>query len=988
VDLVVEDCGCKGTLEVDSAVYIKPVIAYYAGNFIGCDTPFTTNFGNISLGGNLWHWDFGTGNPADTSNAFAPSFTYNQTGNFPIRLIAVDTTTGCSDTLDNLVQIELIDIWADVDTTFGCTPVTANFSGGSNYATTWIWNFGDGAASNQLNTSHTYNRPGNFRPRLSVWNSIGCRLDSSLRVSSYRPIVRFTVPDTNDCEPYTPTFLNSTTSLLPVNSWQWSLGNNTSSFNQVPNPTYNQGHYDIKLVVIDSLGCRDSLTRNSYIYVTNPIASFIADDTVSCVGRPLPFRSTSSGQSALALNWDFGDMNTSNQSFVSHTYTSNGTYNLSLTVTDSIGCQKTAQQNIIISDPDIDIDASTTFSTCPPLSVNFQGTTTTPHRYVSWEWDFGDGNSAVSRNPTNLYTQAGVYTVTLKATTITGCVDSISITNYITVNGPKGSFSYTPQTGCPGTLVTFSVQDSNTVGSVCDFGDGGLLTGSPKLTNFSYNYNTTGVFRPLVILDDGAGCRVPVVSPDSVVIFPLPSVNFSASSTSICDTGTVQFQDLTTSLATVTNWLWKFGDGQTSTLQSPSHFYAQPDTYQVTLVVTTVDGCVDSLVQPAFIISRPLPEVGIALSDTAGCAPFNLVASDISPNTNATITNWQSLSGFAGGTASTSTAQFNYPVPGRFQVRLQLTDQYGCRNEADTIVRSLALPDVDFRVLPDSFGCAPAQLQFQDRSSPGVAWRWNFGDGTTSPLQSPAHTYQNDGIYSVQLVVTDNRGCVDSLRKPAYIRLAHPQADFTFSPDQGCPPLEVSFIDITQTDTSLSNWVWSFGDNNSSTSANPMHTYAQAGIYTVSLVVTDAFGCKDSITKENIIEVLEDLQPNPPQLERVTVESNSSIRIEWERFGNPNNDFDRYELYREDQNGIFQLVYATNNLNQTFYIDNGINTPSQPYCYKIAVVNYCENVSDLNLSETHCSIQLRTTSLPEQIQLDWTPYVLSLIHISEPTRPY
>lgn len=975
VTLIVSDNGCNDTLRVDSAVYIKPVIAYIAGNFRGCDTPFVMQVFNASLGGHVWHWDFDTGNPADTSNLKVPLFTYNQTGNFNVRLTALDTITGCRDTFDQLVQIELIDIWAGVDTTFGCVPHSANFTGGSNYATTQLWSFGDGNASNQYNVGHTYTRPGRFRPRLTVWNSIGCQLDSVLSVSAYKPIVRFSVADSNGCAPYAPVWTNNTSSLLPVSVWDWTLGNGALSSTRIPVTSYAAGHYTVKLVVTDSLGCTDSLNRNDYVYVNDPRASFTADDSVSCVGQPLLFRSTSTGQSLLSTDWDFGDMNTSNQPTVMHTYATNGNYTVQLQITDSIGCQDAATLPVIIADPDVGISADTTFASCPPLLVRFSGIANSPHNFVRWEWDFGDGNTSVSQNPTNLYTSPGVYTVKLKGITSTGCEDSVEISNLVTVFGPDGTLTFSPLTGCPGTTVNFFATDSNTVSSVCDFGDGGLAQGMPKLINFAHTYTTAGVYKPLLVLDDGKGCQFPIVPRDSIIIHPLPQVNFTANQTSLCDTGTVSFSDLSTSAAPVVSWLWKFGDGQTSGLQNPFHFYAQPGSYQVTLILTTSDGCVDSLELPAYIISRELPEVDMILSDTADCQPFDLRLTDNSPPTNATITNWLWQSGYAGGQATGSQAQFNYPVAGFYTVNLQITDIYGCVNDKDTIIHSLPLPAVDFAVLPDSLGCAPVTLRFQDRVRTGVSWRWSFGDGGTSALQDPVHNYAQDGLYDVKLVVTDNRGCVDSISKPSFIRLAHPEADFTFAPDVGCPPLEVDFSDASLSDTSFASWRWDFGDFNTGTGANPQHTYARPGVYSVRLIVNDVFGCSDTVTKENIIRVLEDVQPNPPQIRRVTVLGDASVRIEWERFLNPNRDFERYELYRQDGLGNWNQIFATNDILKTFHDDTGLNTRAQSYCYKLLVVNYCENASLLDSSITHCTILLNTTSQTDQIQLDWSPYV-------------
>lgn len=974
VTLIVSDNGCKDTLVVDSAVYVKPVIASIGGLFIGCDTPFVAKFYNPSKGGHIWHWNFGTGNPGDTSDLKSPTFTYHQIGDFWASLIAVDTVTGCVDSMRRLVQVEPIDLTATADTTFGCTPITVSFSASSNHAIAQRWVFGDGSYGNALNVTHTYKKPGNFIAGLTAWNRIGCSAAKAFRIYSHRPVVNFHVQDTNGCAPFAPVWTNATSSNIPVRSWRWDLGNGFSSNSRIPAPIYPQGHFSVKLLATDSLGCTDSLRKAAYIFVSDPAAGFSVRDSINCIGKQNIFRAFLFGRSIVLTDWDFGDNTTSTVPTVVHSYAANGNYTVTLTVTDSIGCTDSASKQMLIQDPHIDLLADTVFSTCPPLRVNFTGDVQSPHTFVRWEWDFGDGNTSNTQNPTYIYTRPGTYTVKVKAYSITGCVDSVTLVDYITVQGPDGYLDFWPKEGCAGTEVAFSAVDSNTVSSSCDLGDGTLAQGTPVLSSFNKVYPNPGVYKPVLLLDDGKGCVFPVIPKDSIVIYPNPQADFTAHQRVLCQSGTVQFVDLSTSPSQIASWQWKFGDGFSSASPNPSHFYPLPDTYTVTLIVTTVDGCVDSLKMPAFIEVRELPEVDMMLSDTVGCAPFTLRLSDNSPASNAPIANWDWQSGYGGGQATGAQTQFSYPVAGFYTINLQITDTFGCQNDLDTTIHVLPPPEVDFGVMPDSFGCAAAQLQFRDRLRSGVGWRWDFGDGGSSVLQDPIYTFKQDGIYDVKLVVVDSRGCTDSLIKPAYIRLGHPQADFSFAPAAGCPPLEVNFQDISLTDTSLVSWRWDFGDANTGTGANPQHTYMQPGSYSVRLIVEDAFGCMDTLLKENIIRVREDIRPVPPEIRRVTVLSDASVRVEWEPFSNPNNDFERYELYREDA-GNWVKVFSSPSILTSQFDETGLNTTDQSYCYKLVVVNNCERLSELDSSNTHCSIQLTTSSLPESIQLDWSAYV-------------
>ncbi|MBD3163252.1 MAG: PKD domain-containing protein [Candidatus Eisenbacteria bacterium] len=154
-------------------------------------------------------------------------------------------------------------------------------------------------------------------------------------------------------------------------------------------------------------------------------------------------------------------------------------------------------------------------------------------------------------------------------------------------------------------------------------------------------------------------------------------------------------------------------------------------------------------------------------------------------------------------------------------------------------------PVADFTGTPTS-GCAPLTVTFTDQSTGEIAsWDWDFGDGGTSTAQNPTHDYTAPGDYTVTLTVTGPGGS-DTEPKIDYISVGTvPVADFTGTPLSGTAPLTVQFTDATTGNPT--SWDWDFGDGGTETDANPSHTYASEGDYTVTLTASNACGSDDEV---------------------------------------------------------------------------------------------------------------------------------------------
>ncbi|AEH60743.1 PKD domain containing protein [Methanosalsum zhilinae DSM 4017] len=156
-----------------------------------------------------------------------------------------------------------------------------------------------------------------------------------------------------------------------------------------------------------------------------------------------------------------------------------------------------------------------------------------------------------------------------------------------------------------------------------------------------------------------------------------------------------------------------------------------------------------------------------------------------------------------------------------------------------TVMPPAQKPLASFTATPAS-GEAPLEVTFIDESEYAVEYQWDFGDGTTSTQTSPTHTYEEVGTYTVTLTVTNEVG-QDTLSKTITVETPSemPFASFTATPTSGEVPLEVTFIDESE---NAVEYHWEFGDGETSTQANPSHTYTQPGMYNVTLTVTNEAG--------------------------------------------------------------------------------------------------------------------------------------------------
>ena len=796
-----------------------------------------------------WAWDFGDGG---TSTAQNPSHTYGGFGPYNVTL-TVTNGTGCSNTVVIPVSINP-DPTANFNAIPGCPGAATTFTdasvvGGGATITGWAWDFGDGNTSTAQNPSHTYAAPGTYNVTLTVTSNAGCTNTIIIPVTiSGFPVADFTTA--NVCDGNAATFTDN--SIPPAGGtnvqWNWDFGDGNTGTGTPINHTYaGPGTYNVTLTVTSNAGCTHSVILPITIY-QNATADFTFPNPW-CLSDPITFTDASNGNGTTITNWawDFGDGTTgTGQVPGAHTYATVGPHNVSLTVTTNAGCTGTVVYPVTLEpDPTPDFIFA---PGCPGSPSGFTdasipgGTST----ITGWSWDFGDGNTSTAQNPTNTYVASGNYNVTLTVTSSTGCTNT-SIIPVVVPSGPVVDF--TPIGGCDGVAATFTdatiVPGGTAVQWDWDFGDGNTATGNPT----SHTYATNGTYNVTLTVVTNAGCTGSLTLP--IDIFPNPTSNFTFPSP-WCAADPLAFTDVSNGNGgTIANWAWDFGDGNTSTLQNPTHNYGGAlGPFNITLVVSTINGCTGTLTQPVTLEPAPTPD----FTYVGACEGFATVFTDASvAGGGATIASW--AWDFGDGNTSTAQNPSNiYTAPGTYMVQLNIVSSTGCMNTITLPVNVFYNPVAEINM---ANVCDGVTGNFNDAStvtgSTVVNWAWDMGDGTTHGTQNVIHSY-GASTYNVSLTVTSAQGCVDDTIMSITI---FPNPIANFSPTVVCEGYPTVLNDLTNPNGgTLDTWNWDIFDDGTVeyNTVSPTHSFAPAGTYDVELMVNTVNGCADSIVLQVVVD--------------------------------------------------------------------------------------------------------------------------------------
>jgi gliding motility-associated-like protein len=671
-------------------------------------------------------------------------------------------------------------------------------------------------------------------------------------VTQQKFLLNFSFNNNNKCAGTVITFTNTSTSAATYATYLWDFGDGNTSSQKNPTHTYTlSGSYDVKLTTSNSPNCESISPAKTITVAAAPEADFTFPAN-QCTNNAVSFTNASVGvDGSTTYSWNFGDTGSSNQENPTHTYTTAGSYNVTLTVSNGPGCSNTSPVAVITID---DAPTSTfTFNNnnqCAGTVISFTNTSANTVGGTNYSWDFGDSNSSIQKNPTHTYAAAGTYTVTLTVSNGNNCT-TVSAPSVITVtSSPVASFTVANNNQCAGVVVSFTNTTTGTSGATSyqwDFGDGTNSTA----TNPTHVYAAGGNYNAKLTATNGGSCST--VSPVTVVAVKATPVSTFTFNSASCTSMNVSFLNTSTTTGGTGTYAWTFGDGNTSGSENPTNTYASAGTYDATLTITNVaTGCSHTSPISKIVVGNLPPVLGFTMSPLTGCSPrtvtFTNTSSGAVPASNY---DWDFGNGNTLLGVKDPPAQLYHE--GTWKVRLISGNSCGTDTLYQTIVVD-TLPKAIATPLPLK-GCLPINFTALNNSTGGnLKYQWFVNGVLTDTTKIISNKVFTTAPNSVKLTVSNSCGTDDT----TFTITSSPTVETVISPLKStiCSASDFTF---TYTQTSVGDsltYFWDFDNGNTSTLANPpAQTFINPGTYNPVLIVKNSCGSDTSIATLTVYPV-------------------------------------------------------------------------------------------------------------------------------------
>lgn len=605
--------------------------------------------------------------------------------------------------------------------------------------------------------------------------------------------------------------------------YQWSTGDTTSSIKAFSNGTY-------RLTTTDVFGNQstDDISVLPYKKLPKNNVNFCINDTLK-IDLGL--------NSSFNIQWSFNGNIFSTNSLIR--ITQPGLY--SVVIYDIKGCVYYDTIRVAITNISLNpIPVNNQITLCENEKIYIHSNV----KLDSIRWS--DGDTLIY----NSFQNTGLYNI--YARTTNGCVINQPINVTIAGKAPTAQFAVAP--ACQNAALAFTDSSKVPAGNTIQSWNWTFSNNSTSsVQNPSTTFSNLGTQTASLKIKTNVGCTDSIAKTFVVNRNPTPSFYNLLS----CEGMPTIFADQTiANAAAVTDWSWNFGGlGISNGKQNPGFSFPAAGNYLVTLKATNSNGCSDTISRQVAVNSSP--NANFSFDSVCGKTPVNLkfLATVQAPSVIPDI-NWGSWD-FGDGTIETAirNPQHIYNEPGTYDVKLVVKSSNQC---LDTVVKQIKVfdfPVVDFTISPTQ--CVGKSIQFTDISAtpdgtPISKWNWYFSGLATDTIQHPKYTFNSQGNYTIQLTAQNTVGCSNTKLRSIAVS-SPPIPKFTFSPQNGLPPLNVNYVNQSATN---GNYLWNYGDGGPFIAGYnpPPHVYTAIGTYPIKLVATDFRGCTDTLTKFILVD--------------------------------------------------------------------------------------------------------------------------------------
>ena len=591
--------ACYDTLFRLNTVKVKtiPKAAFELSLDTSC-SPLRLLITNTSIGHpQFFDWNLDNGN---SSALFEPAgqplsyFAFDSISKYQIQLKVTNMCGVDSTSKEVLVLPDNLEASFGVSAKVGCESLRVQFGDNSKGSTIVSWDFGDGFTSAEKNPVHTYTSPGVYQAYQFVSNN--CFYDTSMITITVlrKPLFDISFSKGINC-PKQQVEFNS--NLTDTGSIKWYFGDGDSSNQYDPMHQYlNGGKFPVRVRLQSFINACSTEILDTIEIKPLPKVDINVDTNAACFGHQFSFNASS--EPGIFYTWSLGDGNTiSDISIPNYLYINPGQYLVSLTGISIDGCKDSSTKYIQVWPKPIANFFHTPKDTCfGPANVVLTNLSIGANSY---NWSFGNGNTAITKDAIQFYSGLGVYPIKLIVSNTFQCKDSFESTFEI-LNQPEASFDFNDSSGCLPYSVPFKNSSKGGSEYTWYFGDGDTSSEvSP-----THIYTVPGIFSVSLVVKSGVVCRDSFTFYKPIRVDSKSGIKFT--SQLIEDKKPYREVEFNTTTFNKFTFEWKFGDGNTGFGEQVFHKYAERDSgcFNVELKVVTTNNCdtfyTDTVCLPAY----------------------------------------------------------------------------------------------------------------------------------------------------------------------------------------------------------------------------------------------------------------------------------------------------------------------------------------------------------------------------------------------------